>query len=144
MPVLERDGEVFILRLDPDENRFNPPWLAAVEAAFDEVDAVSGPRALVTAGSGKFWSNGLDLDWMAANPEQTPACRDRVQALLARTLAASTVTVAAVTGHAFGAGAMWALAHDLRVMRQDRGWFCLPEVDLGRSLYAGAIAALRR
>ena len=53
MPVLERDAEVFILRLDPDdENRFNPDWLAAVAAAFDEINAVFGPRALVTVGSG--------------------------------------------------------------------------------------------
>jgi enoyl-CoA hydratase/carnithine racemase len=74
---------VFILRLDPDdENRFDPDWLAAVAAAFDEIDAVFGPRALVTVGSGKFWSNGLDLDWMTATPEQVAACRDQVLALL--------------------------------------------------------------
>jgi enoyl-CoA hydratase/carnithine racemase len=40
-------------------------------------------------------------------------------------------TVAAINGHAFGIGAMLALAHDRRVMRADRGWLCLPEVDLG-------------
>jgi len=144
MPVLERDGEVFILRLDPDdENRVNPDWLAAVAAAFDEIDAVFGPRALVTVGSGKFWSNGLDLHWMTANPEQVAACRDQVQALLSRTLSSPVVTVAALNGHAFGAGAMWALAHDVRVMRQDRGWFCLPEVDLGRSFTPGMSALIR-
>lgn len=144
MAVLERDGEVFILRLDTgDENRFNPALLAIVEEALDEVDAVSGPRALVTVGNGKFWCNGLDLEWMTANPEHVTACRDQVQALLARTLATPTVTVAALNGHAFGAGAMWALAHDARVMRRDRGWFCLPEVDLGRSFTPGMSALIR-
>jgi enoyl-CoA hydratase/carnithine racemase len=144
VPKLEQDGEIFVLHLDPDdENRFHPGWLAAVEAALDKVDAVTGPRALVTAGSGKFWSNGLDLDWLLANGDEAAAYIDRVQALLARTLASPVVTVAALNGHAFGAGAMWALAHDVRVMRPDRGFFCLPEVDLGLAFARGMSALVR-
>jgi Delta3-Delta2-enoyl-CoA isomerase len=131
MPKLEQDGEIFFLRLTPDdENRFHPDWLSAVEAALDEVENATGPRALVTVGSGKFWSNGLDLDWLFAHGDEASAYLDRVHALLARTLASPVVTVAALNGHVFAAGAMWALAHDMRVMRADRGYFCLPEVDL--------------
>jgi enoyl-CoA hydratase/carnithine racemase len=131
MPKLERDAEVFILRLEPDdENRFRPDWLAAVEAALDEAESATGPRALVTVGTGKYWSTGLDIEWLMNNADQAAACLDRVNALLARTLASPVVTVAALNGHAFGAGAMWSLAHDLRIMRSDRGYFCLPEVDI--------------
>ncbi len=144
VPTLERDGEVFVLRLDPDdENRFHPDWLAAVESALDEVEAATGPRALVTTGSGKFWSNGLDLEWLSGNADQAPAYLDRVQALLARTLASPVVSVAALNGHTFAAGAMWALAHDIRVMRADRGFFCLPEVDLDLPFAAGMSALIR-
>ncbi|MDP9118159.1 MAG: enoyl-CoA hydratase/isomerase family protein, partial [Actinomycetota bacterium] len=32
MPTLDRDGEVFVLHLGEDENRFHPSWLAEVQA----------------------------------------------------------------------------------------------------------------
>ena len=55
---------------------------------------------------------------------------ERVHALLARVLESGVPTVGALQGHVFAAGAMLALAHDERVMRGDRGFFCLPEVDI--------------
>lgn len=144
MPKLERDGEIFILWLDPDdENRFHPDWLTAVEQALGEAEAAGPPCALITAGTGKFWSNGLDVEWMMANPDQITAYITRVKALMARTLASPVVSVAALNGHTFGAAAMWALAHDIRVMRRDRGFFCFPEVDIDLAFEPGLSALIR-
>ena len=39
-------------------------------------------------------------------------------------------SIAAITGHAFGNGALLSLACDYRFMRSDRGYLCLPEIDL--------------
>lgn len=130
MPSLDRDGDVFVLTLDEDENRFNPDWVAAVSGLLDQVEATDAPRALVIAGSGKIWSNGLDLDWFAANVAQVNDFLLDVHELFARTLSLSVPTIAAIKGHAFAAGAMLALACDERIMREDRGYFCLPEVDI--------------
>ncbi len=130
MPTLDRSDDVFVLDLGDTENRFHPDWLAAVDAALDEVERADGPRALVTTATGKFFSNGLDLDWLGAHPDRYEGYVRDVHALLARVLALPVITVAALQGHVFAAGAMLSLAHDLRVMRADRGFWCLPEADI--------------
>lgn len=130
MPSLDRDGEVFVLDLGDTENRFHPDWLAEVQTHLDAVEAADGPKALVTTATGKFFSNGLDLDWLGRNGDSFLPYVVSVQALLARVLALPVPSVAAVQGHCFAGGAMLALAHDFRVMRADRGFFCLPEVDI--------------
>ncbi|MGV0643836.1 enoyl-CoA hydratase-related protein [Mycolicibacterium sp. XJ879] len=143
MADLQRRGAVFVLPLGEDENRFHPDRLGQINTALDEVEAADGPKAVVTTGVGKFYSNGLDLDYMAANPGAAEANLSDVHALFARVLAFPAPIVAAVQGHAFAAGAMLALAHDLIVMRGDRGFFCLPEVDLGIPFTAGMNALIR-
>ena len=37
-------------------------------------------------------------------------------------------TIAVINGHAFAGGLMFAFACDVRLMRSDRGFLCLPEV----------------
>ena len=59
---------------------------------------------------------------------------EEVHRLLGRVLGFPAYTVAAVNGHAFAGGAMLACAHDQIIMRADRGYWCLPEVDLGLPL----------
>lgn len=140
---LQRDGDVFVLRFDDGENRFSPDFLDAAGAALDTVENAGRPCALVTVGTGKFYSNGLDLDWVGANPEQMGPYLERVHALFARLLALPAPTVAAVNGHAFAGGGMLALCHDYLVMRSDRGYFCFPEVDLGLPFTPGMNALLQ-
>ncbi|HEY3630165.1 MAG TPA: enoyl-CoA hydratase-related protein [Jatrophihabitantaceae bacterium] len=136
---LSKPNGVYVLKLGNDENRFTPDWLNSINAALDDV--VATPAPLVTIGDGKFYSNGLDLDWMMANPAQAAGYVADVQDLLARVLTLPVPTVAAVSGHAFGAGAMIAMAHDWRIMRADRGYLCFPEVDI-RIPFTPGMAAL--
>ena len=143
MPTLDRADDVFVLDLGDGENRFHPDWLASVHAALDEVAAADGPRALVTAATGKFFSNGLDLDWLLGHADQHQEHLADVHGLFARVLALPCVTVAALQGHTFAAGAMLSLAHDFRVMRADRGFWCLPEADIGIPFTPGMSALIQ-
>ena len=129
-PRIDRDGDVWVLDLGDDENRFNPDWLATVGDLLDQAIAAPTPRALVTTATGKFFSNGLDLEWLGQNTGRVDEYVAQVHDLLARFLTAPLPTVAAIQGHAFAAGAMLSLAHDWRVMRVDRGYWCLPEADI--------------
>ncbi|RCW46827.1 enoyl-CoA hydratase/carnithine racemase [Halopolyspora algeriensis] len=143
MPTLHEDDGVFVLDLGDDENRFSPEWLNEVNASLDAVVAHSASGALVTTGQGKFYSNGLDLEWIMEHADQLASYRADVQKLLARVLTLPVPAVAAVQGHAFGAGAMLALAHDYRVMRADRGFFCFPEVDIDIPFTPGMAALIQ-
>ncbi|MEU5538669.1 enoyl-CoA hydratase-related protein [Streptomyces sp. NPDC020362] len=130
MPTLDRQDHVFVLDLGDGENRFHPDWIASVDEALDQVEKTEGPRALVTAATGKFYSNGLDLDWLLAHADRHRDYVVSVHALFARLLSLPVPTVAALQGHTFAAGAMLSLAHDIRVMRADRGFWSLPEADI--------------
>ena len=143
MPTLERQDSVFILDIGDTENRFHPDWIAGVNAALDEVERAEGPRALVTAATGKFFSNGLDLEWLAANGDQSRGYIIDVHELLARMLSLPVITVSALQGHTFAAAAMFSLAHDLRVMRADRGYWCLPEANIDIPFTPGMSALIQ-
>ena len=143
MPELDRQDNVFVLDLGAGENRFHPDWIAEVNRALDEVEKTEGHRALVTAATGKFYSNGLDLDWLSDHADQHQEYLGAVQELLARMLSLPLVTVAALQGHTFAAGAMFSLAHDFRVMRGDRGFWCLPEADIKLPFTPGMSALIQ-
>lgn len=145
--TLERRDEVALITLTAGDNRFNPTSITAWNAALDEVEADDTVAALVTTGTDKFYSNGLDLDWMGSLPDDERAqsgqmITDTIR-LLGRLLSFPMYTVAAINGHAFAGGAMLTLAHDARVMRTDRGFWCLPEVDLNMPLAPGMAAIIQ-
>ena len=143
MPTLDRQDDVFILDLGDTENRFHPDWITAVNTALDEVEQAEGARALVTAATGKFFSNGLDLDWLSAHGDQFHDYIVSVQELFARVLSLPVFTVAALQGHTFAAGAMLSLAHDFRVMRADRGFWSLPEAEINIPFSPGMSALIQ-
>lgn len=129
MKMTIEDG-IHIVDFGEDENRTTYSFIDELFELLDEVEAASGPKALVTTGSGKIYSNGLDVDYMQANPGDVSAYVGRTMAMCARILTFPAPTAAAMNGHAFGLGAFVALSHDHRIMREDRGYVCWPEIAL--------------
>ena len=73
MISVDRDGEVFVLTMDEGENRWNTTFVRAFDEALNEIGASEGPAAMVTRSTNeKFFSNGLDLEWIMGSDENHP------------------------------------------------------------------------
>ncbi|QRQ78553.1 enoyl-CoA hydratase/isomerase family protein [Glutamicibacter protophormiae] len=142
MPSLRLIGTTAVLDLGADQNRQGVIWLQEVNDLLDEVLA-SPATSLVTTGTGKFYSNGLDVAEAEGPVELDPDYVRQLQAVYRRVLTLPMPTAAAVNGHAFGGGALLAMAHDYRVMRTERGFFCFPEVNIGIAFTEGMAALVQ-
>jgi enoyl-CoA hydratase/carnithine racemase len=139
---LQRNGDVVIATWRDGENRLNPDTIKALDDLASEIEHEAGACALVLTGEGKFFSNGLDLERIASDRDELLASVLLFQQLLGRLFVLPVYTVAAINGHAFAGGAMLTCAFDYRVMREDRGYWCLNEADIGLPLSAQMAAAV--
>ncbi|KAJ2723061.1 hypothetical protein GGI07_002888 [Coemansia sp. Benny D115] len=141
---------LFLMELNNGaENRFTIDFVGQIMKALDFVeqrlDQLSDEQtqlggALITTSQGKFYSNGLAIE---AAMEQGDSFYLPFMRMLARLLTFRIPTVAAINGHAFAGGCMFSLAHDIRVMRADRGWMAMNEIDLGIPLMPGMAAIVK-
>lgn len=128
---LIRDGHVVTLKLNrPDtRNAMSIAMGAEVERAVEEIRADDQIRVLVVTGEGKAFSAGGDLGMLAADagveaPKGVAAhgMGGPPREFYKRYLSVATLpipTVAAINGHAIGAGMCFALACDLRIAASD-------------------------
>ena len=118
-----------------NEGKFNPNSLAEFNQALDQVLADGSLSGLLITGEEKVFAQGLDLEYLTAEkPDIAMEFVHQCMQMIGRLLSFPIPVVSAINGHAFGLGAMIALASDYQIMSEDRGYFCLPEVDLGMVL----------
>jgi len=127
-------GDVAVLVWNDDENRVNLDSLGRLHEILDELDAIDGPLGVVLTGQGKFFSNGLDLERFGTNPSEFGATLTELHRTIGRLLVYPAYCVAALNGHTFAAGALLSCAFDYRVMRSDRGYWCMNEAVIGLAL----------
>lgn len=119
------------------EHRINPLLLQQVNTALDTAEK-EGAQALVVIGDGRFFCNGMDLQYISANVSESTRIQTDAEMLLSRILTLGIPTVAALNGHFTAAGAMLGLAFDVRVMPSDsKGLFFVPGIDIGLVYSAG-------
>jgi enoyl-CoA hydratase/carnithine racemase len=128
-----KDGELHLVTMNDGPNTICPDWQQRMLEILDTVEADCGQgAALVLSGVDKFFCNGLNLEkLMTLAPEEMELFGKRMAEIHKRFLVLPCPTVAAMNGHAFAGGAFMALSCDYRIMREDRGWFSVSEVDVG-------------
>lgn len=118
---LERPSEgVVLLTLDNPEMRnamseeMTASWVAAIDALADD----SSVRAVVVTGAGSAFCSGGNTSWIASEPDASvDHLRARMMPFYRAWLSIRRLevpTIAAVNGHAIGAGLCLALACDIR------------------------------
>lgn len=132
MCTLEKRGRIFILTITgSDEHRLNPTLIDAIQSALQRVRAESASSsALITTAQGKFFSNGYDLAWAGTSKARRELMNSKLQSLVTDLISIPILTIAAVSGHASAAGFILALSHDYILMRSDRGFLYMSELDI--------------
>ena len=138
-----KEGDLHLVTMQT--NSICPEWQRHMLVVLDTVEADCGKgAALVLTGVDKSFCNGLNLEeLMTLSPEEMQPFGDRMNQIHSRLLLLPCPTVAAMNGHAFAAGAFMALSCDYRIMREDRGWFCISEVDVGVPIPSAMMEMLR-
>jgi len=152
MAIVEwkKDGTVAIMTMNNGENRHNPDFAAAFLSTYAEILADAEIKAIVlTSSDPKNFCLGVDIGWMmkAQGEKDFPGITKwlyQMGDVFTAMLMSPVPTIAAITGHAFGNGAMLAGACDFRFMRTDRGFFCFPEIDLGIQFAPSMIEWMKR
>lgn len=124
------------------EHRFFPDLMRELEEHLDESIGKRQASCIIITNDGKYWSNGYDLKWMGAHPDEVASCLEQSERLLAKVLVSPVPIVAALGGHATALGMMMALACDYRIMGT-RGLFSTPAVELDLLLSEGLHALVR-
>ena len=103
---LSYEESVAVITWDDGENRVNLDSLGRLHEILDELESTDGPLAIVWTGTGKFFSNGLDLARFGSNPDELFATLTALHRTVARLLLFPAYSVGALNGHTFAAGAL--------------------------------------
>jgi len=134
MPTMEltKEGAVYVLTLTNGVNTLTEDVVGEYHEILDELEGSAENSALIlTSSDPKFWCNGINLEWLLKQPhDYFPKFIELLDELFLRFSLLPMPTVGCLTGHVYAGGAILATTLDFRLMREDRGFFCFPEVDI--------------
>jgi len=151
---LELDGKVAILTMNDglpgSKNCHNLDFATRLFSCLEEVEANKEVKSLIlTSNDEKNWSQGIDVPWFLGliqkqEFEPLQSFLFTMDQVLEKLMRFPVPVIAAINGHTFGNGCVLAAACDFRFMRQDRGYVCFPEVDMGIPFLPGLVDVITK
>jgi len=145
---LDREGAVAIIKMNNGANKQDLGFAQTLNSLLEEVQQDETMHALVLASTDeKNWSQGIFVEWMIEQKDinggqDVITFFQQLDEVYSKLMLMPMPTIAAINGHAFGAGAFLATACDYRFMNGQRGFFCFPEIDLKMDFQPGVFKML--
>jgi enoyl-CoA hydratase/carnithine racemase len=145
---LNKKDTVAVISMNNGKNTQDLVFAQTMNSLLEEVNKDADVTALViTSTDEKNWSQGIDLEWMNQETQKKNLKDVReffivLDQVYSKLMLLPVPTIAAITGHAFGAGAFLATACDYRFMNAHRGYFCFPEIDLKMDFLPGVFSMM--
>ncbi|MEM9877754.1 MAG: enoyl-CoA hydratase/isomerase family protein [Pseudomonadota bacterium] len=128
----DHDGTVFMRMTRAPVNALGPDMLAEFDETLDELSSAPPAGGLVIAGLERSFCAGIDTKALAGfAPDEKTAALARIDSIMAKLYSLPVPTVAAVRGHAIGAGFIMALACDWKFLASGPGKLGLNQVAVG-------------
>ncbi|MEZ4372204.1 MAG: enoyl-CoA hydratase/isomerase family protein [Polyangiaceae bacterium] len=135
--IITNVDQVVVVHMTSNKvNKQNEEFFADLHDAFDRVEAVAEPAAIVLRGQGRVFSAGLDFHHVfplfgRGDPAEVGSWFGRFSQALLRVFNYRYPTVAAINGHAIAGGLILALCCDHRVAAAGPFTYGLNEVPIG-------------
>jgi enoyl-CoA hydratase/carnithine racemase len=148
--TLEKNDGIAFVTMCSEGNRHNLDFSKEMNLILDQVAVDPSVSSMILASSDpKNFSLGIDVDWIGKKFQdqafdEIKEFMFNMNSVFKKLLLLPVPAIAAISGHAFGNGAIISCACDFRFMRSDRGFFCFPEVDLGIPFLPGMLAFVKK
>lgn len=146
----DSENLIFILKMSANDNRFNPDFCNALNSALDHIIKEEIPKhrqqkySLILTGSGRFFSNGLDLKYLLTTSDPNQFLINHYEPMIYKFLTLGIPTIALVNGHAFAGGMCLALTQDYRIAPSNgKALLSMNELLIRASIPAGMLSVLR-
>ncbi len=127
MLELRKEVDVAVITMTNGANKQDVTFATTLNNLVKEVEQDESIHALVIASSDpKNWSQGINVEWMmeaqqVAGGQDVKTFFEQLGQVYTRLMLLPVPAIAAINGHAFGAGAFLATACDYRFMNAQRG-----------------------
>eukprot|EP00347_Sterkiella_histriomuscorum_P000051 403377372 len=140
---LVQDDNIFFILLPKEDNQFDYDFIKQYHECLDIIEKSKGPAIMATVNlGGKTFSSGFNLDVIksSTDPYELPVL---MQQLLARILVFPIPTACIFDGIAVAGGLIFGLVFDFRIIREEKAFVQLNELNVGIGLMPGFAAIIR-